>query len=218
MKLLATDKSLWRGDVVISGEWSALDWKFLTDRCLNEGWSSFHHYGSQYKLCHTTDLEAMFYKCPSMKLLMMPLNANIVPSWPILPTPWTSLQELIIHSPKFGGIFEGVALHLTLPNLGQIYLYYKGNQKVDTEPSFLPDLEGCDKLEVAVFLQGFFRFNGEILTGDELPLPPGLKRLNLMGSRFHEEFMNGIEYEDIKKVLPGLQNFANNTGVFLKHV
>ena len=150
----------------------------------------------------------MSYKCPNMKLLMMPLNANTVPSWPILPTPWTSLQVLTIHSPKFGRIFEGVQLHLTLPNLRQIFLFYEGNQKVDTEPSFLPGLEGCDKLEVAVFLHGFFRFNGEILTGDDLPLPPGLKRLNLMGSRFHEEFMNGIKYEDIKKVRTGLRGFG----------
>ena len=141
--------------------------------------------------------------------LMMELNANIMPSWPILPTPWTSLQNLTIRSLKFGAIFEGVELHLTLPNLRKIFLFELGKHEQDDEPSFLPNLKGCNKLEAAIFLHGFFRFNGKILPGDELPLPPGLEWLNLMGSRFHEDFMNRIKEGDIKKVLPLLQFFRD---------
>ena len=207
-KLLATDKSLWRGDVVISEEWSILEWRFLVDKCQNEGWSSFHHYRSQTHHWHTKDIETTSTKCPNLKGLMMNMDAdaNIMQSWPMLPTPWTSLQTLTIWRTKLGGIFEGVKLHKTLPNLVEIRVC-EVREDGDTEPSFLPDLKGCDKLKLAVFLHGFFRFDGEILPGDELPLPPGLITLNLMGSRFQEEFMNRIKYEDIKKVQPGLQKF-----------
>ena len=192
---------------MISGEWSASEWNFLRDKCLNEGWSNFHQQDKSNHW-HAHDLETISTKCPNLKNLAMQLNANIMPSWPILPTPWTSLQNLTIHSLKFGGMFEGVELQQTLPNLRKIFLFVLGKQEQEKEPSFLPDLRGCDKLEAAIFLHGFFRFNGEILPGDEMPLPPGLKWMNLMGSRFHEEFMNRIKYEDIKKVLPLLQSFG----------
>ena len=48
----------------------------------------------------------------------------------------------------------------------------------------------------------------ETLPGDKLPLPQDLRVLNLSESKFHEEFMNQITYEDLKKVLPRLQKLT----------
>ena len=217
-KLLASDKSFWTGNVAISDEWSALDWTFLIEKCLNERWISFRHFSGEHSSVlrganpdghwQTKDIESIATKCPNLQLLIMgiTMNANMQ-SWPMLAAQWTSLVDLTIHCrPKFGGIFEGVELHLTLPNLWRIVLTEDVEyHKQEREPSFLPDLKGCNKLQVAVFMYGFFRFGEDILPGDDLPLPPGLDTLNLGRSQFHEEFMNRIKYEDIKKVLPGLK-------------
>ena len=62
--------------------------------------------------------------------------------------------------------------------------------------------------KVAIFNFGYFRFHEETLPGDELPLPQDLRVLNLSESKFHEEFMNQITYEDLKKVLPRLQKLT----------
>ena len=195
--------------MAISEDWSAMEWKFLVDKCLNATCLRFYQYGSHN--WHTQDIESISIKCPNLQQLIMNLkmNANLQ-SWPLLAAPWTSLQDLTIHChTKLGGIFESVELHLTLPNLARIFLTEDGEYLTqEREPSFLPDLEGCTKLEIAVFMHGFFRFGDDILPGDNLPLPPGLTNLNLMGSRFHEEFMNRINYEEIKKVLPRLQCFG----------
>ena len=201
---------------MISDEWLALDWKFLIEKCSNERWISFRHFsGDQVYIGNwqTKDIESIAIKCPNLSLLIMGINMNAnMQSWPMLAAPWTSLQDLQIDCrPKFGGIFEGVELHLTLPNLWRIILSEDGDyHKQEREPSFLPDLKGCNKLDVVVFKRGFFRFGEDILPGDDLPLPPGLNVLNLMRSQFHEEFMNRIKYEDIKKVLPGLERLIKS--------
>ena len=192
--------------MAISEEWSPLELKFLVDKCLNEGWKTFGCRKDVWQ-CTQDDFVSMANKCSKLRELGMGFNASKMQSWPMLTSPWTSLQSITICSTNLGGIFEGVELHLTLPNLVRIFLQEIGREG-NTEPSFLPDLEGCDKLEFAMFNHGFFRFNGDVLPGDELPLPPGLITLNLMGSRFHEEFMNRIKEEEIKRLLPGLQNFG----------
>ena len=190
----------------MSEEWSPLEWKFLIMKCLNERWNSFIQ-RNDVAPWYQEDFITIANKCPNLKKLRMGMDANLLQSWPMLPAPWTSLQDLTIQCPQFGNVFEGVELHLTLPNLIKIWLHDDRDQ--DTEPSFLPDLEGCDQLEIAIFFLGFCRFNGDVIPGDGLPLPQGLRTLNIRGCRFHEEFMNRITYEDIKKVLPGLQNFGN---------
>ena len=200
--------------MVISKEWSAFDRKFLIKKCINERWKTFHQYsGNQVNIGHwqKKDIESFCLKCPHLEEITMCLRTNItLQSWPMLASSWTSLQNLTIHClPNFGGIFESVELHLTLPNLLRLYLTEDGEfNKQEREPSFLPDLEGCDKLKVAIFMHGFFRFSDDVIPGERLPLPPGLANINLMGSRFHEEFMNSITIKDLKKVLPGLKNLG----------
>ena len=202
--------------MVISEEWSATEWKFLVDKCLNDGWKTFYC-KSKGVQCNTDDFVTIANKCSNLKALGFRLNIGVMQSWPVVPSPWTSLRHIYICSARFGGVFEHVELQMTLPNLERIMLQELGDNNNIMEPSFLPDLEGCDKLELAVFNQGFFRFNGDILPGDKIPLPPGLKSLNLKDSRFHEEFMNQIKYEDIKKILPGLQ-FLNASEIIPEHL
>ena len=195
--------------MVINEEWSVAEKKFLVKKCLNEGCMNFVQYGRQH--WRSKDIKIISNNCPNLKQLMMDTNMNAsMQSWPVLVAPWTSLQHLTLHMrPKFGGMFEGVELHLTLPNLATIVLMEDGEyNKVERTPSFLPDLEGCGKLKTAAFLHGFFRFNNDILPGEKLPFPLGLRNLNLMWSKFHDEFMNFVKYEEMKLVLPGLVNFG----------
>ena len=206
--------------VVTSGKWSVLEWKYLIDHCLNERWTMFRHYDKHGKGIRAipdglnwqaTDIKTFSKKCSNLELLIMgwKWNEDFI-SWPILPAPWMSLQDLQINCcPRFGNIFEDVELHLTLPNLQRIILEEDGEYwKQEREPSILPHLEGCSKLSVAVFHLGYFRFNEDTLPGEKLPLPQDLRVLNLSESKFHEEFMNQITYEDLKKVLPRLQKLT----------
>ena len=193
-------------------------------KCLNNKWKSFRHFsGDQVHMRHwqAKDIESFSIKCSNLKLLIMGLDMNAsMQSWPMLAAPWTSLQDITIHCrPNFGRIFEDVELHMTLPNLWRIVLTEDNHlhcHEQERQPSFLPDLRGCNKLKYAIFMRGFYRFGDDILPGftsmrraigpgDDLPLPQGLDTLNLMGSTFHEEFMNRLKYEDIKKVLPQLE-------------
>ena len=47
-------------------------------------------------------------------------------------------------------------LHLTLQNLVKLWLEDDYNQ--EQEPSFLPDLEGCEQLCTAILILGFLPF------------------------------------------------------------
>ena len=195
--------------MVINEEWSVAEKKFLVKKCLNEGCMNFVQYGRQH--WRSKDIKIISNNCPNLKQLMMDTNMNAsMQSWPVLAAPWTSLQDLILHMcPKFGGLFEGVELHQTLPNLAKIFLTEDGKYNQDERtPSFLPDLEGCGKLKTAIFLHGFFCFKDDIVPGEKLPFPIGLTKLNLMGSKFHDEYMNNVTYVEIKKVLPELENFG----------
>ena len=51
-------------------------------------------------------------------------------------------------------------------------------------------------------------FKDDIVPGEKLPFPIGLTKLNLMGSKFHDEYMNNATYGKIQKVLPELESFG----------
>ena len=196
------DKTLWKEEVAINSDWTREDWKFMLN-CLNETTISLHNYGRRGIL--QGEMEMIVGKCPNLQEFMTVLDSG-QNSWMMLQSPWISLEVITLSCLRFGRIFQGIKLEETLPHI-VMFIITEHDAHEDRDPSVFPDLSGCQHLTKAVFLHGYFRFGKIINSGEKLPLPLGLKTLNLYGCRFHEGFMNNISYKDMKKIIPTLKTF-----------
>ena len=149
----------------------------------------------------------IFEKASNLRVLMTVLHIG-PNSRMVLPSPWISLKNITLSCLRFGHIFQGMKLEEILPHIVRFIIQERDARK-DREPSLFPDLSGCQHLIIAVFFNGVFRFQTMINSGEKLPLPFCLENLNLHGCRFHEEFMNHIKLDDMKKIIPSLKFFRS---------
>ena len=199
---IAADKTLWKGQVAVNSDWKSEDWKFMLD-CLNNTTTSFHNFGQRG--INMEEIVIIFEKASNLRHLATVLHID-QNSRMVLPSPWISLKRITLSCLRFGHIFQGVKLEETLPHIVTLIVSEKARE--NGEPSIFPDLSGCQHLILAVFFHGLFRFERMINSGEMLPLPSGLETLNLRGCRFHEEFMNHITINEMKKIIPSLKRFG----------
>ena len=189
--------------MAVNSDWTEEDWKFMLD-CLNNTTTSLHNFGQRGVIME--EIVLIFKKAPNLRALKTELHIG-QNSRMVLPSPWISLKEITLGCLRFGNIFQGIKLEETLPNIVRFIICEKDARK-DRDPSLFPDLSGCQHLIIAVFFHGVFHFGRKINSGEKLPLPFGLTNLNLRGCRFHEEFMNHIKFNDMKKIIPSLKYYG----------
>ena len=154
-KALAAHKSLWQGDIKITGDEEKVKKvinDFLSDGTTNLILSGRYKYsifrGISDSKISGDEILAISDKCPKLRSLW--LCFFNVGSWPILSAPWTSLRDLNLEFSKSqGDLFSDVKLHHSLPNLAWVSFIIHDKRSCFT----LPDMKDCRKLR-AIFLYG----------------------------------------------------------------
>ena len=163
-KLLARDRSLWKGDSI----------NIIGQKSLGFPWTTMSISGSEFsKLAES---------CPKMETLY--LNNMTVNAWPLaFNPPCLSLKKLIIHGCMMDhDLYKNVIMHQSIPNLEQfIWMQDRWSKNA----FILPDLSGCHKLKKVILDNGTF-------TAPSIPFPRSLKMLTRNMASMPAPLMTGF--------------------------
>ena len=159
-KLLARDRSLWKGEICIQGNKRTINTiihYFLRDSVkgvnilsqISPGvpWTSTSISGSE--------LSKLAESCPKMETLY--LYHMTVNAWPLATghPPCLSLKKLIIDGCMMDhDLFKNVIMHQSMPNLEE-FIWIAQNEG-SKNPLLLPDMSGCHKLKKLILDYGIF--------------------------------------------------------------
>ena len=186
-RTLASSKSLWKGEVYISGCEKKI--KEVMEGFLSDGITALHlintkrrttkylaKYGNTFQertKISAADILNMAARCPNLEALS--ISSAKLEAWPTFIAPWTSLKILNLTDVEFGyDVFEDIKLYHSLPNLVFFGLDISttGAAVVDLDWITAPAMGLCHDLKLVRLTSnsGYFDFQLD-------SLPRGIKRL-----------------------------------------
>ena len=187
---IATHPDFWKGNVFIyrsNVNISDLIEEYLCDATKGL-WVSR---GVQFLSSHT--IAALARKCPDLRQFSMLAR---VTKWPEFAQPWKSMERLY----NLYWRCKDVELHRSLPNLRVLSL--KGGP--DPSPIMLPDMSGCDKMEMLQLSEGYF------CVPAVSAFPRKLKSLVLANATFKAHSGYNVSHEG---VLEDIKNYMTDCKV-----
>ena len=186
---IAAHPELWKGNVFIYRSTVKIEDLVEDYLCVGTKGLWVCKLRSQMKPLSSAAISALAKKCPDLGQFSMMASVR---KWPNLTQPWKSIE----HFYNLHWRCDDVELHRSLPNLKSIS--FEGGPRSD--PTILPDMGGCDKLEWVQLKNNFFCITALSI------FPKGLKNL-FLAAKFKPHSQCKLSHED---VLEGIKTSIPN--------